>query len=115
MPKIKVKNIPYQTLERICSGTPCGSQCPFYTDATVLVNNYLEHITCLRDARYDPKEMCIELSEQEFPTNREWMESLSNKELALFLRSYRCTDLHPKTIEEWLSKPCVHLMEREEE
>lgn len=130
MPKIKVKNIPYQTLERICSGTPCGLQCPFYTDATVLVNNYLEHITCLRDARYDPEETVIELSEKEFPTNREWMESLSDEDLATFytqgllIENYSPYPINihqiigsfmasQQGIKEWLSKPCVYLMEKE--
>ena len=112
MPKIKIKNIPYKTQVRICAKNLCNSYCPYYVDE-MLVNDDLEHAICIKDSKYDSAEKCIEFSEKDFPTNREWMESLSNEDLALFMRTYEFSNQHPKTIEEWLSKPCVYLMERE--
>ena len=118
MPKIKVKNILSSTEERICNTHPCGSKCPLYAHEATVVNDYdftIEHITCIRDARYNQEETIVELSEKDFPTNREWLESLSDEDLALFMRAYGFGDQPSKTIEEWLSKPCVYLIEREEE
>lgn len=103
MPKIKVKNIPDTTYKRICTNCiKCSRAYCFQFDVVKIPGGYVHYQSDV-----------VELSEKDFPTNREWMESLSNEDLALFLRSYRCTDLHPKTIEEWLSKSCVYLMEKE--
>lgn len=108
MLKIKIKNIPLSTQRRVCLADAKCFDCPFREEVG-------EDWICIFDDDSDDNvgNKVIDMDEKDFPTNREWMESLSNEDLALFLRSYRCTDLHPKTIEEWLSKPCVHLMEKE--
>lgn len=128
MPKIKVKNIPFRTGVRICS-TPalrvCKS-CPFYTES-ISENG----VNCMLADNYDYADMLLNLSEKDFPTNREWLESLSDEDLAAFytddlivhdcgveypvgiiqiIRGFR---LSAQKIKEWLSQPCVYLMEEE--
>ena len=128
MPKIKVKNIPFRTQERVCEGNFCDSKCPFYamSASPVIVNNYLEHVACLRDIRYNTEETIVELPEKDFPTNREWLEFLSDEDLASFytlgiplkdgsyINLYRVAMGYTSSqqgIKEWLSKPCKYLME----
>ena len=75
MPKIKVKNIPDATYKRICTNCiKCSRLYCFQFDVMNTPNGYVSYH---RDV--------VELSEQEFPTNREWMNSLSNEELAELL------------------------------
>lgn len=106
MPKIKVKNIPEATDKRICSAYLKCSHSYYYRDV-------------------------IELSEKDFPTNREWIESLSNEDLAAFYtHGLIIEDYSPypinihqmigsftaseQGIKDWLSQPCRYLMEEEE-
>ncbi len=131
MPKIKLKNILFKTQERICADNVCNSHCPFYSDDATIADDYT-FTACLRDARFDNGEMYIELSEQEFPTNREWLESLSDEDLATFythgvlIEKYSPCPINihqiigsftssEQGVKEWLSKPCAYLMEVEEE
>lgn len=99
MPKIKVKNIPEATRKRICNSVTC-SKCPLCA----------KYYRCLR-LDSSETESVVELTEQDFPTNREWLASLSNEDLALVMRTYGFGDQPSKTIEEWLYKPCEYLME----
>lgn len=103
MPKIKVKNIPDTTYKRICTNCiKCSRAYCFQFDVLKIPGGYVNY-------RSD----AVELTEQEFPTNREWLASLSNEDLALVMRTYGFGDQPSKTIEEWLSKPCEYLMEKE--
>ena len=105
MPRIKVKNIPDATYKRICTNCiKCSRAYCFQFDTVRIPGGYIPS--------YTHKDV-IELSEKEFPTNREWLASLSNEDLALVMRVYGFGDQPSKTIEEWLSKPCVYLMEEE--
>lgn len=121
MLKIKVKNVPLNTLDKICNGDTLCEKCPFNIEET-----------CTRMRTDEFGNEIIELSEQYFPTNRDWLESLSDEDLAAFythgvlIESYsQCPiNLHQIVgnfmsselgIKEWLSKPCIYLMEREEE
>lgn len=124
MPKIKFKNVPFRTMVRICS-TPalrvCES-CPFYTES-VSENG----VNCMLADNYDYADTLLNLSEKDFPTNREWMESLSDKDLAALMttgymvktgeyKGYTVTTSIRTPINEvldWLSQPCQYLMEEE--
>lgn len=125
MPKIKFKNVPFRTRVRICS-TPalrvCES-CPFYTES-VSENG----VNCMLADNYDYTDTLLNLSEKDFPTNREWLESLSDDDLAAFytlgipLKDSSYISLYKvamsftssqQGIKEWLSKPCIYLMEEE--
>lgn len=116
--KIKFKNIPMHSMDRICEFysfcTSCGD-CPLNKGKT---NCYREPIT-------DPDSI-FELSEKEFPTNREWMESLSNEDLAalltisgLLIHSGKYAGMKAslslitdkEAMLDWLSQPCVYLEE----
>lgn len=129
MPKIKIKNIPYKTQVRICARNLCNSHCPYYVDE-MLVNDDLEHAICIKDSKYDAAEKCIEFSEEDFPTNREWLESCPDSDLAKFYTSGLLIEKYSQYpvnlqqiignfvsseigIEEWLSQPCRYLMEEE--
>lgn len=120
MPKIKVKNIPNPTCKRICFTREDCTECPF---------DIVDHYTkCMISRSYDQQEKIVELSEKDFPTNREWMESLSDKALAALMttgymvetgkyKGYTVTTSIRTPINEvldWLSQPCQYLMEEEE-
>ena len=110
MPKIKIKNIPVCVMDRICEFSRY-----YVTDK----KEYYQKL------KIDSDNSIIELSEEDFPTNREWLESLSNFELAALMTSaYTVKDgklkgLNATTnlmtdineVTDWLSKPCVYLME----
>lgn len=98
MPKIKVKNIPVRVMDRIC-----GLSRYYVTDK----KEYY------RKLKIDSDNSIIELSEKDFPTNREWLASLSNDKLANNLVTNPIFIESGRTIEEWLSKPCESLMEEE--
>lgn len=115
MPKIKVKNIPEATYKRICTNCIKCSRAYCFQFGTVRIPNgyvYVHHDV-------------IELSEQEFPTNREWMEELSNEDLAdfmtagLFIRGGKYNGFKTtislitdkEDLLDWLSQPCVYLEE----
>lgn len=117
MPKIKVKNIPDATYKRICTNCiKCSRAYCFQFDVVKIPGGYVHYQSDV-----------VELSEQEFPTNREWLESLSNFELAALMTSgYTVKDgklkgLNATTnlmtdineVKEWLSQPCAYLMEEE--
>ena len=121
MPKIKCKNILSSTEERICNTHPCNSTCPLHKD---------NEIFCIRDARYEPNDAIVELSEKDFPTNREWLESLSDEDLASFYTAGLIIEKYSpypinihkiigsfmashQGVYEWLSQPCVYLMDEE--
>ena len=127
MPKIKVKNIPSSTENRICSTHLCDSTCPLYK---MLQLDDGDTIHCVKDCRYGSEETIVELSEKEFPTNREWLESLSDEELAAFYThgvlierySPYPINIHQivgsfmaseQGVKEWISKPCLYWMEEE--
>ena len=126
MPKIKVKNIPAATRERVCDKMYLCSECPFHLEERFVIDEDTD-IGCIVDTRYDPEEKIIDLTEDDFPTNREWLESLSNFELAALMTSgytvkdgklkglktttNLMTDINEVT--EWLSRPCSYLMEEE--
>lgn len=117
MPKIKVKNIPVQIVNKICAFhryyLSCRD-CPLYIDRNI----------CYRTQKNDLNSI-VELSKQEFPTNREWIESLSNEDLAALMTSgllinggkyhgLRATIMlitGKESMSDWLSQPCVYLME----
>lgn len=119
MPKIKFKNIPIRAMDRICGFysycASCGD-CPLNNGKTKC---YSEPIT-------DPNSI-MELSEQEFPTNREWIESLSDEDLSalmttgLFIRGGKYNGFKTtislitdkEELFDWLSQPCGYLMEEE--
>lgn len=118
MPKIKVKNIPDAVCKRICNSVLC-SKCPLCA----------KYYRCLRLDNSET-ECVIELSEENFPTNREWLESLSDDDLAAFYThgvlierySPYPINIHQtigsfmssqQGIKEWLSQPCKYLMEEE--
>lgn len=124
MPKIKVKNVPSNVVDRICD---CHIRCAGCVFHHVTVVNGLE-VHCMRDPRIKPEEKIIELSEKDFPTNREWLESLSDDDLAAFytqgllIEKYSPFPINihqiigsfmasEQGIKEWLSKPCLYLME----
>lgn len=115
MPKIKVKNIPLHIVNELCDRrNPC-ERCPLNIDrkCAFIETNRL-------------KETVVELPEKDFPTNREWMESMSDEDLAAFytlgipLKDNSYISLYKvamsftssqQGIKEWLSKPCLYLME----
>lgn len=118
MPKIKVKNIPGTTRKRICNSVTC-SKCPLLA----------KYYRCLR-LDNSATECVVELSEKDFPTNREWLESLSDDDLAAFYTQGLLIERYSpfpinihqtigsftssqQGIKEWLSKPCLYLMEEE--
>lgn len=119
MPKIKVKNIPTAARMRICYNNMCGcSGCS--------LNMKDADIKCMIRSKYNSEEKIVELLEKEFPTNREWLESLSNEDLAAFytlgvpLKDNSYISLYKvamsftssqQGIKDWLSKPCLYLME----
>lgn len=117
MPKIKIKNIPKLNVERICDCHIHCHGCSLYSGE--------ELYQCMRDPRIEPKETIIELSEKDFPTNREWMESLLNEELAALLTTglliiggkydgLKATSsliIDKESMLDWLSQPCAYLME----
>ena len=117
MPKIKRKNIPDATYKRICSNCfKCSRSYCFQFNVVAIPGGYIPFRTH-RDV--------IELSEQEFPTNREWMESLPNEDLAALMTTgliihggkyngFKTTIsliTDEKSMSSWLSQPCVYLME----
>ena len=120
MPKIKFKNIPIHAMDRICEFysycASCGD-CPLHNGKT----------KCYDEPLTDPDSI-MELSEQEFPTNREWMESLSNEDLADFMTAgllirggkyngFKVTVsliTDKEDLLDWLSQPCVYLMEEKQ-
>ena len=119
MPKIKVKNIPAATRERICDKMSLCEECPFHLGERFVIDEDTD-TGCVVDSRYNPEETIVELSEKDFPTNREWIESLSDEDLA---RVIACTpsptnpDLYGmpvSMVKDWLSLPCKYLMEEEE-
>ena len=125
MPKIKVKNIPSNVVDRLCD---CHIHCNgCILHHTTMVNGL--EVRCMRDPRIKPSERIIRLSEKDFPTNRQWMESLSDEDLAAFLTTgllirsgkyaeFKVTkslfNIHREDVLDWLSKPCVYLMEEED-
>lgn len=128
MPKIKVKNIPEIARERICDKVPLCSKCPFHLEERFVIDEDTD-TGCMVDSRYDPEETIVELPEENFPTNREWIESLSDEDLAAFytlgvlLKDNSYINLYKivmsftssqQGIKEWLSQPCLYLMETEQ-
>lgn len=127
MLKIKVKNIPSNAVDRLCDRHIHCNGCVLHH--TTMVNGL--EVRCMRDPRIKPSERIIRLSEQEFPTNREWLESLSDEDLATFytdgliIKRYAPCPINiyqivgsfetsQQSIKEWLSQPCVYLMEEED-
>lgn len=117
--KIKFRNIPSKTMSKICGFnrfyTGCNT-CPFY-------NN--DKGKCCGKSKTD-QNYIVELSEVDFPTNRDWMEELSNEDLATFLTTgllihggkydgLTVTNalLIPdrEDMLDWLSQPCRYLEE----
>ena len=122
MPKIKFKNIPTTSRVRLCYKNYSCQQCPFNMEDT--------DTGCMISSKYDSEEVVVELSEKDFPTNREWLAGLSNKDLAAFYThgvvierySQYLINLHQILsnftsselgIAEWFSQPCIYLMEEE--
>ena len=121
MPKIKVKNIPATAHERICKDKYFCEDCQFnYAIGSLTV--------CVLNFQPNSKKI-VELSEKDFPTNREWLESLSDEDLAAFytlgiplkdnsyISLYRVAMSFTSSqqgIKEWLSEPCKYLMEDEQ-
>lgn len=127
MPKIKVKNIPALARDRVCDKTHLCSECPFHLEERFVIDEDAD-TGCMVDSRYDPEETTVELPEDDFPTNREWLESLSDEDLAAFytlgiplkdnsyINLYRVAmsfSSSQQGIKEWLSQPCRYLMEEE--
>lgn len=127
MPKIKVKNIPAVARERVCDKMYLCSECPFHLEERFVIDEDTD-TGCMVDSRYDPEETIVELPEKDFPTNREWLESLSDEDLAAFytlgvlLKDNSYISLYKivmsftssqQGIKEWLSKPCLYLTEEE--
>ena len=127
MPKIKVKNIPAIARERVCDKAPLCKECPFHLEERFVIDEDSD-TGCMVDSRYDPEETIVELSNDDFPTNREWLESLSDDDLATFytqglvIEKYSPYPINihqtigsfmasQQGIKEWLSKPCLYLME----
>lgn len=127
MPKIKVKNIPAIARERVCDKTHRCEDCPFHLKERFVIDEDAD-TGCMVDSRYDPEETIVELPEKDFPTNREWLESLSDDDLAAFytqgllIEKYSSFPINihqtigsfmasQQGIKEWLSKPCPYLME----
>ena len=117
MPKIKVKNIPSKVVDKICNEDSLCEKCPF---------NIKE--ICMRMRIDEFGNDVIELTEKDFPTNREWLESLSDEDLAAFyaqgllIEKYSPYPINihqiigsftssQQGIKEWLSQPCIYLME----
>jgi len=116
MLKIKVKNIPDATYKRICTNCIRCSRAYCFQFGTVRIPN---------GYTYDHRDI-VELSEEEFPTNREWMESLSNEDLAalltisgLLIHSGKYAGMKAslslitdkEDMFDWLSQPCRYLEE----
>ena len=130
MPKIKVKNIPKPTQKRFCKMQMLRhlcTGCPFHLKERFVVDEYTG-TECMLSSDYDPKETIIEHKKKDFPTNREWLESLSDEDLAAFytlgiplkdssyINLYRVAMSFTSSqqgIKEWLSQPCKYLMEEE--
>lgn len=126
MPKIKVKNIPEITRERICNKMYLCFSCPFCLKEGSVIDKYA-NIGCMVNRRYNPKETVVELSKKDFPTNREWLASLSNEDLAAFLTvgiKIKNSNIYISfdsvrfassidAVKKWLLKPCKSLMEEE--
>ena len=124
MPKIKVKKIPSNVVDRICD---CHIHCTGCVLHHVTIVNGLE-VHCMRDPRIKSSETIVELPEKDFPTNRDWMKELSNEDFASFLTTggllihggkydgLRVSSHLILTTSEaldWLSQPCPYLMEEE--
>lgn len=119
MPKIKVKNIPDATYKRICTNCiKCSRAYCFQFDVVKIPGGYVHYQSDV-----------VELTEKDFPTNREWLESLSDDDLAAFytlgipLKDGSYISLYKvamsftssqQGIKEWLSKLCLYLMEEEQ-
>ena len=121
MPKIKVKNIPTIARMRMCYNNMCGcSGCS--------LNAKDADVKCMISPKYHQKETTVDIPEKNFPTNREWLESLSDEDLAAFythgvlIERYSPfpVNLHQivgnfvaseQGVKEWLSQPCRYLME----
>ena len=118
MPKIKIKNISIQKVNKICGFYRYYFDC---RDCPLHNNENKCYRTWITDPNY-----VIELSEKDFPTNREWLESLSDEDLAAFytlgiplkdnfyINLYRVAMSFTSSqqgIKEWLSQPCKYLME----
>lgn len=121
MPKIKVKNIPVQIEAKICGFNRyymgC-SDCPLYNDKG----------ECCRKTKTDPNYI-VELPEPDFPTNRDWMEELSNEDLSALMTTglvihggkydgFKATIsliTDKESMLDWLSQPCVYLEEEDDE
>lgn len=124
MPKIKVKNIPATARERVCDKMYLCSECPFQLEERFVIDEYTD-TGCMVDSRYDPEETVVELPNEYFPTNREWLESLSNEDLAALMtigymvetgkwKGLTVTTSLMASVDEaidWLSQPCEYLME----
>jgi len=117
MLKIKVKNIPAIARERICDKAHTCAECPFHMEERYVIDEDT-NTGCMVDFRYNPEGRVVELSEQDFPTNREWMESLPDEDLARVIVCGpfpSCTGVYGMTvpmIKEWFSQPCTYLIEK---
>ena len=111
--KIKISNIPSDTIGRKCRSIyhRCA-ECPF----TVICNT----------KQYSEDEI-IELSEKDFPRNREWIfNDFINAEISKIMnhhgndntycsiyRMVKTLSSKADSFEEWLYEPCKYLMEEE--
>lgn len=123
MLKIKIKNIPLSTQRRVCLADAKCFDCPFREEVG-------EDWICIFDDDSDDNvgNKVIDMDEKDFPTNREWMEGLSDEDLAAFythgliIEKYSPFPINihqiignfmssQSGIKEWLSEPCKFLME----
>ena len=111
--KIKIGNIPSDTIGRKCVSIyrRC-SECPF---------------TVICDTKECGEDEIIELSEKDFPTNREWVfNDFIDAEISKIMNHHRHNNTYcsiyriVKTLsskadsfEDWLYQPCRYLMEEE--
>ena len=113
--KIKFENIPQKTFERICENSQCD---------TCVLGKQQKYLHFCKSFE---KGSILDLPEKYFPTNREWMVELSNEDLAALLttglmihggkydglKATLSLITDKEAMLEWLSQPCVYLMEEE--
>ena len=143
---MKLGDMTIKQVAEICETNICR-ECPFCKDhGSCILLDYIpskcfgcpfreevgEDWICIFDDDSDDNvgNKVIDMDEKDFPTNREWMEGLSDEDLAAFYThgliiekySQFPINIHQiigsfmssqSGIKEWLSRPCMYLIEEE--
>lgn len=100
--KIKIKNIPTEQRETLCSKQRRCRTCPLSTEAGYCMSIH---------SKFDDN--IVDVPEEYFPTNRDLFNSLSDDKLAILLVMLPVFDENSATIQKWLDSPCKYMEETE--